>query len=276
MLYLASEGPRSVKFRLQAYQHCYGIAVELLAIVSEPVNLFASDIDARGIVSTIDQIERTLGEPVRLVVGDTSAAMTPGANENHGTDMGMVLANIDRIVVARPVHFALIHHTGKDEARGMRGWSGLNARTDTAIEVLDSSSDETSHSAEIVKQRDIAGRREKVTFDLKSVDVGQHDNFDNPLTSCIVESTDKPAPERKSQHSGSRNGGGGTGRPKFAEGLILGFVGGHEAGVHRSDLVKHFNGRPSRTTIYRVVDELLAGEKIIESAGVIRLADSAS
>jgi len=267
VLYLASEGPRSVKFRLQAYQHFYGQSVQLLAVVEEPINLFASDIDARGIISTIDAIERATGEPVRLVVGDTLSALTPGANENHGTDMGIVLGNINRIVCARPVHFSLIHHCGKDEARGMRGWSGLNARTDTAIEVVDSTDATTSHSAEIVKQRDVAGRREKITFDLRSVELNAWDNFNNSLTSCVVESTDKPAPERRNSGSVHR----APGRPKFAEGLITGFISGQANGVSRADLVKHFQGKPSRTTIYRVIDDLLAAQKIVESLGVLRV-----
>jgi len=271
VLYLASEGPRSVKFRLQAYQHHYGQSVQLLAIVAEPVNLFASDIDARGIVSTIDAIERATGEPVRMVVGDTLAAMTPGANENHGTDMSVVLGNIDRVVTARPVHFALIHHVGKDEARGMRGWSGLNARTDTAVEVLDSNNDDTCHSAEIVKQRDIAGRREKITFDLRSVEVGVRDNFDNPITSCVVETTDKPAPVRRSQVQASK---AGKGRPNVADGLVLGVLSTMPKGISRGELVRHFDGKPAKSTIYRSIENLIEAGKVAESAGIVRMLEA--
>jgi putative DNA primase/helicase len=275
VLYLASEGPRSVRFRLQAYQYHYGNEVQLLAIVSEPVNLFASTVDAQGIIQTIDAIERATGWAVRLVVGDTLAAMSPGANENAACDMGMVLANIDRIVCARPVHFALVHHTGKDEARGMRGWSGLNARTDTAIEVLDANDDSTSHSAEVVKQRDVAGRRMKITFDLRSIEVGQADNFGNPLTSCIVETTDKPAPERKGNGSGNgaqqRNG---KGRPNMSDGLVLGVLSAMPKGITRGDLVRHFQGKPSKATVYRSLEGLIEDGKVIESAGVLRIGEN--
>jgi hypothetical protein len=279
MLYLAAEGPQSVQFRAAAYQHHTCRRVDLLYIDPEPINFYANDLDALAVVQSIDDVERWTGEPVRLVIGDTLAAMTPGANENHGNDMGVVLANIERIVAARPVQMVLIHHSGKDEARGMRGWSGLNARTDTVIEVLDSSSDETSHSAEIVKQRDIAGRREKIGFELSSVDIGERDNFGNLITSCVVMSTDKPPSERRRTSSGGSSGGNGqqpAGRPRFAEGLITGFIGAQPKGVSRNELVKHFQGKPSRTTIYRVIDDLLATEKIVESAGMIRLNGSAS
>jgi putative DNA primase/helicase len=224
------------------------------------------------VIESITRIERWTGEPVRLLIGDTLAAMTAGANENWGNEMSIVLANIDRILAACTLHFVLIHHCGKDEAKGMRGWSGLNARTDTVIEVLDATDDETSHSAQIMKQRDIGGRRDKIGFDLRAVDVGRLDNFGNAITSCIVEPTDKPLPERRTaaQETAPR----GKGRPNHSDGLVLGVLSTSPGGITRGDLVRHFNGKPSKATVYRSLEGLIEDGRIVESAGVLRLGEN--
>ncbi|KAF0146125.1 MAG: ATPase AAA [Rhodospirillaceae bacterium] len=61
--------------------------------------------------------------------------------------MGGLIANADHLRHDTDYHVALIHHAGKEESRGARGWSGLSAAVDTEILVKDM-------TATLTKQRD--------------------------------------------------------------------------------------------------------------------------
>ena len=155
VVYLAAESPASVRGRLQAYQRHHGVRVPNFAIVQSPIDLFDGDADTEAVIAVVRQLERQRGQKVRLIVGDTLARLSAGANENAGQDMGLVVRRFDRIRTACNAHFLLIHHSGKAAANGARGWSGIRAAVDTEIEVTDSP---TGRCAEITKQRDLTGR----------------------------------------------------------------------------------------------------------------------
>jgi RecA-family ATPase len=70
-----------------------------------------------------------------MIVLDTLSRVIAGGNENAPDDMGQLIGNCDRIRAEARAHVMLVHHTGKDEARGARGHSSLRAATDTEIEV---------------------------------------------------------------------------------------------------------------------------------------------
>ena len=155
VVYLAAESPASVRGRLQAYQRHHGVRVPNFAIVQSPIDLFDGDADTEAVIAVVRQLERQRGQKVRLIVGDTLARLSAGANENAGQDMGLVVRRFDRIRTACNAHFLLIHHSGKAAANGARGWSGIRAAVDTEIEVTDSPS---GRCAEITKQRDLRQR----------------------------------------------------------------------------------------------------------------------
>ena len=71
-----------------------------------------------------------------VIVVDTFAQVTPGANENAGEDMGLALANARALAAATGAVVVLIHHAGKDAAKGARGWSGIKAAADAEIEII--------------------------------------------------------------------------------------------------------------------------------------------
>src|SRR5262249_34444 len=70
-----------------------------------------------------------------VVFVDTLARVTAGADENSGKDMGKVLEHCAAIRKATGALVIIIHHSGKDQARGARGWSGMRAAVDFEIEV---------------------------------------------------------------------------------------------------------------------------------------------
>lgn len=130
VVYLAAESPASVRGRLQAYQRHHGVKVPNFAIVQSPIDLFDGEADTEAVITVVRQLERQRGQKVRLIVGDTLARLSAGANENAGQDMGLVVRRFDRIRSACAAHFLLIHHSGKAAANGARGWSGIRAAVD--------------------------------------------------------------------------------------------------------------------------------------------------
>lgn len=73
--------------------------------------------------------------PIRLVVIDTLARTLPGADENSAADMGAFVANAATIAAAFNCLVLVVHHSGKDAERGMRGSSNLNGATDAEWQI---------------------------------------------------------------------------------------------------------------------------------------------
>lgn len=56
-----------------------------------------------------------------------------GGDENSAADMGAVITACDSIRERSSILVVLIHHTGKDTARGAHGHSSLKAASDAEI-----------------------------------------------------------------------------------------------------------------------------------------------
>lgn len=252
VVYLATESPSSIRARLQAYSQHHAVKVDGFAIVQAPVSLYESDGDTEATISAIREIERTRGQKVRLVIGDTLARLSAGANENSGEDMGLVLRRFDRIRAESKAHFALIHHSGKNAANGARGWSGIKASVDTEIEVSDTPA---GRYAEVTKQRDLAGKGERLGFRLEPVTLGQT-KWGAPATACIVATADAPV----------RTAGK---RVSEVAGAILEHLRAQAAGIRKSRLVEHFKGIYDKSAVYRELKRLVTTGMVFEVAGIV-------
>lgn len=266
VLYLASEAPGSVVRRVAAYKREHGVALERLVVVQSPVNLYRPCGDVQAVQDLVQQVEHETGEKVVLIVGDTLAMLSAGANENAGEDMGEVLANVDRIRRATGATFLLIHHIGKNAANGMRGWSGVRAAIDTEVEVT--SNDEAGlHVAEITKQRDLDGRGTRLGFRLRQVVIGCN-RWGNERTTCIVEASQDVPP--KVTPTATRH------RKSEIVGAVFEVLRQFKAGMSRTALVKHFEGTAhDRSSIYRVVREQAALGRLVVVGGIVMLSPSA-
>lgn len=182
VIYLASEAPGSIRSRMQAIKKYYGCSLADLVMVPVPVNFYDGDGDAMDVVSLVKEVERIRGKPARLIIGDTLARMSAGANENSGEDMGPVMARFDRIAAATSAAVLIIHHNGKDAAKGARGWSGIRAHIDTEIEVVEK---DGVRSASVTKQRELPGKGEAIYFKLEVVEMGLT-KFGAAATTCVA------------------------------------------------------------------------------------------
>lgn len=182
VVYLASEAPGSIRSRMQAIKKHFGCSLENLAMVPVPLNFYANQGDANDVIELVKTIEQIKGQPVRLIIGDTLARMSAGANENSGEDMGPVMARFDSVAQATGAALLIIHHNGKDQAKGARGWSGIRAHIDTEIEVTEK---DGIRSATITKQRELPGKGETIYFRLEVVEMGIT-KFGKPATTCVA------------------------------------------------------------------------------------------
>lgn len=258
VVYLAAESPASVRSRLQAYQKHHNVKVPNFAIVQSPIDLFDGDADTDKVIQLVRQIAKQRGIPVRLIVGDTLARLSAGANENAGQDMGVVVRHIDRIRAECAAHFALIHHSGKNAAAGSRGWSGVRAAVDTEIEVTDSPS---GRCCEITKQRDLSTKGERIGFRLHVVTLGQT-KWGAPATSCVVMGADAPV-----KTSGKRVSEVG--------GAILECLRASEGGKRKREVVEHFAGQYVSSAVYRELKKLVESGQVTDFLGVISTAGGA-
>ena len=257
-MYLAAESPASVRGRLQAYQKYHECRVPNFAIVQSPIDLFDGDADTNRVIKLVHQLEHQRGQKVRLIVGDTLARLSAGANENAGQDMGLVVRRFDRIRTECKAHFLLIHHSGKAAAAGARGWSGIRAAVDTEIEISDSPA---GRCVEITKQRDLSTKGERIGFRLDVVTLG-HTKWGEPATSCVVAAADAPVKQ--------------TGkRLSECDGAVLEFLVAHKIGIKKRDVVTHFEGRYEKGPIYRAMKSLVTANAIHEAAGMVCAAGAA-
>lgn len=200
VVYLASEAPGSIRSRMQAIKKHYGCDLADLAMVPVPLNFYANEGDAQDVIELVKAIEQIRGKPVRLIIGDTLARMSAGANENSGEDMGPVMARFDAVAQATGAALLVIHHNGKDQAKGARGWSGIRAHIDTEIEVMEK---DGIRSATITKQRELPGKGESIYFRLEVVEMGVT-KFGKSATTCVAvydpESAQEKPHKRPTKH----------------------------------------------------------------------------
>lgn len=182
VIYLATEAPGSIRSRMQALKKHFGCDLHNLAMVPVPINFHTGDQDAQDLIELVRSVEIAKGKPVRLIIGDTLARMSAGANENSGEDMGPVMARFDQVATATGAAMLIIHHNGKDSAKGARGWSGIRAHIDTEIEVIEK---DGVRSANITKQRELPSKGDAIYFKLEVIEMGTT-KFGQPATTCVA------------------------------------------------------------------------------------------
>lgn len=145
--WIAAEAAGSVRNRALAHAGARGselIGVELHVTGETP------DLSDSAVVAALIVAAKAVA-PVVIVV-DTLAAASGGANENSGEDMNAVLAACRALHAATGALILLIHHSGKDQSKGARGWSGIKAAVDTEIEITHGF--DGGRMATVTKQRD--------------------------------------------------------------------------------------------------------------------------
>jgi len=128
-IYVLAEGSSGLQRRVAAWAD-YSNTEATGYFVIEAVPLM----DDPATLRFIDDVHRAASNPA-LIVFDTLARCMTGGDENSARDMGLVIANADRVREATGAAVLLIHHTGKS-GDSERGSSALRGACDTMLKVV--------------------------------------------------------------------------------------------------------------------------------------------
>lgn len=192
VIYIGLEGSAGIQNRVKAWE--VGRNKQLPPNFS--VVLAEFDLtDAADIQAIID-----LTPKASVLIIDTLNRATPGRDENSSSDMGLTLAAPKCLEQAIEGSVVLIHHTGKDQAKGLRGHSSLYAALDSAIAVTKNDKSNTK-TWSLAKSKDDVDQV-NFGFRLQSHVIGK-DEDGGDETSCTVESERSSLPPMP-EPSGSR------------------------------------------------------------------------
>lgn len=208
VIYVALEGEGGFPKRLRAweqYNECR-LPDELLFIIGQPFEI-NNPIHVAQLATVIKKGS--------VIIIDTLNRSAPSSDENASKDMGLVLAGCKQLQSITQGLVILIHHTGKDETRGMRGHSSLLAAVDASIEVQRSGD---TRSWTVVKAKD-DGDGAELCFKLSIEQLG-YDEDGDPITSCAIEPTTEIALPAKDGLKGNQKAVLAAIAPLLALGLV--------------------------------------------------------
>ena len=130
VLYIALEGEAGIAQRVQAYQVKHGR-------LSAGFRFLLQSLDIRNATDRADLVGavQAAGWTGGVLCLDTLNRAAPGMDENDSKSMGEAIDAAKAIQAAIGGVVLLVHHTGKDSTKGMRGHSSLHAALDAAVEV---------------------------------------------------------------------------------------------------------------------------------------------
>ena len=181
VVYAALEGEAGFKLRAHAWEVHKGRKLPAdLHMVLQPFRLTESQ-DVRDMAAVV---------PAGAVVFlDTLNRAAPTADENSSKDMGEILEAAKQLQCLTGGLVVLIHHTGKDATKGLRGHSSLFAALDAAVEV---SRDGDRREWRVAKSKD-GKDGDTQPFKLQIETLGL-DAYGDATTSCVV------VPDQTAQH----------------------------------------------------------------------------
>ncbi|MDP2579159.1 AAA family ATPase [Shimia thalassica] len=176
VLYIAAEGGSSFPNRVSALDD------PEFWVIAAPVTFAGKASDAGSMVEMVQHLASQTGR-FDLIVVDTLSRVMGDGDENTAPDIADLIRNLDVLRRGTGSNIMLIHHSGKDVARGARGHSSLRAAVDTEIELT---RDEIGViTAEVTKQRD-GPTGYKFAYSLRQIELGRDQDGD-PVTTCLVE-----------------------------------------------------------------------------------------
>jgi hypothetical protein len=129
--YIYSEGMYGLQYRAEAWLREHGLDT----IPDKVIQFYPyryDFLDEGEVEEFISNIVDDFGSVPDIVIIDTLARNFGGGDENSTKDMNMFVAGTDKVREAGS-SIVVVHHTGKDTARGERGSTALRGATDNSI-----------------------------------------------------------------------------------------------------------------------------------------------
>jgi hypothetical protein len=212
VLYICGEGFGGMGARIKACQiHHSTPKGAPIYVIRHQLNLRSSAEDFNALMMAVVQLVETTGIEFQLLIIDTLARAFGGGNENDSDAMGSFITSMGKIQEFLACALMVLHHSGKDLAKGLRGHSSLLGAVDTQLEIL-RFEDQAKGIISLTKQKDgqdgIRHGFEMVEIEISSSSLG----FD-PVVSLAVQASD----EAVNQASKKAKNNAGKGRNQSIE-----------------------------------------------------------
>lgn len=176
VVYCALEGESGITNRVAAYRAIHDKNTQNIFFLVQSFNLLESN-DIQDLAQAI----KITGQNAQVVIVDTLNRAAPGADENDSKSMGNIIAACKQLQKLLGGLVIIVHHTGKDATKGLRGHSSLHAALDAAIEIR---RDGDRREWLVAKSKDGQDGASH-PFELQVVELG-FDEDNEPITSCVV------------------------------------------------------------------------------------------
>jgi hypothetical protein len=217
VLYIAGEGHGGLGARIKACKIKNDSPDGApLYVIRAQINLRSSQEDFDNLISAINDLLETVGEKLQMIVLDTLMRMSGGGfNENSSEDMGGFITQAGKLQAFYDCALLVIHHSGKDVTKGLRGHSSLLGAVDTELEInrLDSvvnSGNEAvkgSGTITVTKQKD-GSDDIAIGFDVVAIDVSTSALGFESVTSLAVQANTEIVQNTKKNAKNNAGSGG--------------------------------------------------------------------
>jgi len=135
VIYQVGEGARGIKKRLRAWRFYHGVQFGRdtpFVLLQKQIDLYRNPDQIDALIEEINAHAKNFAVPLKLVVIDTMATATVGADENSVKDMGAVLENVAKISAKTGAHVTLVHHMNASGAK-IRGHTSVYGNMDQVL-----------------------------------------------------------------------------------------------------------------------------------------------
>jgi hypothetical protein len=201
VVYLALEGGAGLRRRRDALMQRYDLPDNLpVHFVKAQMNLRSSLDDLQALIAVIS--ERGIKPAVVFV--DTLARAYAGGEENSSAEMMQFVSVMAALQDALDCTVCVVHHTGKDESRGMRGSSALLAAVDAELELTRISDDEATEPVCTVKSTKQKDGMDGLSWSFR-LDLMHVSQLDPDATSLVVHPLNEAhEPKKRKRASGNQ------------------------------------------------------------------------
>lgn len=208
VIYQAGEDPTGVRARrLPAYVKANGMTFEgdfPFVLLTGTINLWLGDERTDEFIAECRHWSAQMADPLRLIVIDTYAKATTGADEISGKEMSIVLDRVERIRRATGAAVLLVDHLNAHGER-VRGAANKTANIDAVLICRFAMVDGAKKGEQAIAVDHDKRKVREITNDIKfggkvkngdslakpfrfvlpSVEIGRDEDGD-PITSCVV------------------------------------------------------------------------------------------
>jgi hypothetical protein len=217
VLYLAGEGFGGIGARIKACKlHHQTEDGAPIYIVRHQLNLRSSAEDFNALMLAVVQLVEQTGMEFQLAIVDTLARAFGGGNENSSEDMGAFITAMGKVQEFLNCALMVLHHSGKDAAKGLRGHSSLLGAVDTELELL-RFDEQMKGVLTISKQKDGADN-ERFGFEMVEVEIRP---AGLGLTEAVVSLAVQSSDDTHMEPAKASKGNAGKGKNQRLEMLCL-------------------------------------------------------